>query len=118
MESSTRLPHCDPQPTLAILPAPVFTRYSVNFFAFPPQLAPSAQIIHTAPFARSTEPTRSADCFRVCVFTPGHRFYCFAYAAPRRLMSASLITKRALSRATSLARPAAFTESSTASKSL
>lgn len=41
-----------------------------------------------------------------------------SYAAPLRLVSASLITKRALSRATSLARPAVFTESRTASKSL
>lgn len=44
-------------------------------------------------------------------------FY-FIHAAPRRLASESLMTKRALSRATSLASPAAFTESKTASKSL
>src|SRR6266568_821442 len=43
---------------------------------------------------------------------------CLSHAAPFRLVSASLMTKRAFSRATSLARPAAFTESSTASKSL
>jgi hypothetical protein len=40
------------------------------------------------------------------------------YAAPLRLLSASLITNRALSRATSVASPAVFTESRTASKSL
>ena len=40
------------------------------------------------------------------------------YAAPFKLASESLITNLALSRATSVARPAVFTESSTASKSL
>ena len=57
------------------------------------------------------------QCFR-CHSQLHNSMPSLSHAAPFRLVSASLMTKRAFSRATSLARPAAFTESSTASKSL
>src|ERR1043166_6702924 len=75
MKSSTRLPHKNPQPHSAILPLSVFTDCGSDFFAFPPQLAPSAQISCSTPLAWSADTASRADCLWVCMFGPGHVFF-------------------------------------------